>query len=393
MAIIVCTECGKRFSDKAASCPECGCPTADIIKRFNSTARAKEVGLKARKAIFAEVDKAKQMADSANKMFDRRNDAIQSETSRSIDLFSEDAASRAIGIIAKAKRACDDLYASLQALVTEVDSVCRPYLADNPGADAIKAVADLITSLNDDSEIENSGAMTFDGTYIGDASAATYMPGVQARMIQKFWESQYLSTPEGIAAEAKKRKATEENRRKREIEKKKQEERKAAAKSHMDKVVTECRAKVSLYQHTLEKECSSRLKQVLEKVTAYRDQLISEKADLEHELAGLGTFRMRERREKKAAIRQLDIRIAKLSDKGLFDAEKARQQQRVADAVKQYNDVIERYLNMRFPNRLSLKKPQYSWSRVPDTTLEDAKQASIPCPEPPDPSVAFDGKI
>lgn len=30
MAIIVCTECGKEFSNKAPACPECGCPTAAI---------------------------------------------------------------------------------------------------------------------------------------------------------------------------------------------------------------------------------------------------------------------------------------------------------------------------------------------------------------------------
>ncbi len=31
MALIVCPECGKNFSDRAPACPECGCPTADIV--------------------------------------------------------------------------------------------------------------------------------------------------------------------------------------------------------------------------------------------------------------------------------------------------------------------------------------------------------------------------
>lgn len=30
MALIRCSECGKEFSDKAASCPNCGCPTSDV---------------------------------------------------------------------------------------------------------------------------------------------------------------------------------------------------------------------------------------------------------------------------------------------------------------------------------------------------------------------------
>ena len=31
MALIVCPECGKNFSDRAPACPECGCPTSEII--------------------------------------------------------------------------------------------------------------------------------------------------------------------------------------------------------------------------------------------------------------------------------------------------------------------------------------------------------------------------
>lgn len=30
MALIICTECGKEFSDKADACPNCGCPTQEI---------------------------------------------------------------------------------------------------------------------------------------------------------------------------------------------------------------------------------------------------------------------------------------------------------------------------------------------------------------------------
>lgn len=32
MALIICPECGKEFSDKAPACPNCGCPTSEIQK-------------------------------------------------------------------------------------------------------------------------------------------------------------------------------------------------------------------------------------------------------------------------------------------------------------------------------------------------------------------------
>ena len=33
MALIICSECGKEFSDKAVACPNCGCPTEETIKQ------------------------------------------------------------------------------------------------------------------------------------------------------------------------------------------------------------------------------------------------------------------------------------------------------------------------------------------------------------------------
>ena len=33
MALIICSECGKEFSDKAAACPNCGCPTEEVIQQ------------------------------------------------------------------------------------------------------------------------------------------------------------------------------------------------------------------------------------------------------------------------------------------------------------------------------------------------------------------------
>lgn len=35
MALIICSECGKEFSDKALACPNCGCPIEEVIVTFN----------------------------------------------------------------------------------------------------------------------------------------------------------------------------------------------------------------------------------------------------------------------------------------------------------------------------------------------------------------------
>lgn len=36
MALIICPECGKNFSDRAPACPECGCPTSEIVGSSSS---------------------------------------------------------------------------------------------------------------------------------------------------------------------------------------------------------------------------------------------------------------------------------------------------------------------------------------------------------------------
>lgn len=49
MSLITCSECGKEFSDKAAACPNCGCPTESMIhsdvavRRFDDVFSANKV--------------------------------------------------------------------------------------------------------------------------------------------------------------------------------------------------------------------------------------------------------------------------------------------------------------------------------------------------------------
>lgn len=43
MALITCTECGKEFSDKALSCPNCGCPTSEMYSNNIQQEKTNEV--------------------------------------------------------------------------------------------------------------------------------------------------------------------------------------------------------------------------------------------------------------------------------------------------------------------------------------------------------------
>ena len=76
MALIVCTECGKKFSDKAVSCPECGCPTEYVLNNNTSEEyieKKKQNVKHATELIIEYVEKAKQEAKEADELFESRN--------------------------------------------------------------------------------------------------------------------------------------------------------------------------------------------------------------------------------------------------------------------------------------------------------------------------------
>lgn len=41
MSLITCPECGKEISDKAAACPNCGCPNTKAIHKPEGTSKQK----------------------------------------------------------------------------------------------------------------------------------------------------------------------------------------------------------------------------------------------------------------------------------------------------------------------------------------------------------------
>lgn len=55
MALIECPDCGRKVSDRAASCPDCACPVAEVMAEEREEQRRREV-LESRKALEREVD-------------------------------------------------------------------------------------------------------------------------------------------------------------------------------------------------------------------------------------------------------------------------------------------------------------------------------------------------
>ena len=190
MALIKCTECGKEFSDKAAACPNCGCPISEIIKG-NITPEEQK---KAAEQIFAAVERTLDRARKAGARFELES-VFTKELAKGLDCnpnwkFGKD---NIRTIVTDAVKTCDALYGTYQGLIPKLDAECRPLLQNNPGAVAVRFVLGTIKWLNDESEIENNYAAHYEDIDLGTLVRAKYLPSEANKMIQAIWQTEYLN--------------------------------------------------------------------------------------------------------------------------------------------------------------------------------------------------------
>lgn len=148
--------------------------------------------------MLAAVRSTKESAKRAEQEYDRRADRLQEKASQNINLFGGSAVSQVADIAQESRSICDTLYATYQTLVRMLDSQCRPLLDQNPDYTAVRAVRDLIKWLNDESEIQNNFTASLNAYNLGDIAAVRYIPSMENKMIQTFWETSYQSLP-GVA--------------------------------------------------------------------------------------------------------------------------------------------------------------------------------------------------
>lgn len=127
---------------------------------------------------------------------------VGNKTETEIDLDGGHAVSRVADIAASVRKASDRLYAACQAQIPLLDAECRPLLSQNPSTRAVKEVTALIQKLNRESEIGTTFRGNLNGMAFHDLVSVQYIPRLENKMIQSFWESTYADMP-GTAEEDK----------------------------------------------------------------------------------------------------------------------------------------------------------------------------------------------
>lgn len=145
------------------------------------------------------VTRAKKQAEKAMEDFDFDAARLQISSSSSIDLFGGTATSQVADIATDVRRVCDKLYATLQMLVKLVDEECKPLLNQQLSMSAVKKVADLIKWLNSESEIGANFGASVNSKNLGTMVSGRYIPTMEAKMIQSYWETKYNTWTEWFA--------------------------------------------------------------------------------------------------------------------------------------------------------------------------------------------------
>ena len=279
------------------------------------------------------VRSAKESASRAGQEYDRAANMLQIKAQSNIDLFGGSAVSQVADIANESRKICDALYATYQMLVNMLDEECRPLLEQNPEIVAVREVRDLIKWLNNESEIENNFSASLNSQDLGRVVSGRYIPSIENKMIQSYWENKYHMWPGRAEAEEAERRKKEEAEA---IEKRKKAEQaeksKQSAKeeyllkmSIYEKEYAEWQLKVEAIQKRRSDEVETRLtaiqtvkkcqieKSYAESMGHYNTQkndCIAKMEDAQAQLATLGSGRFFKKMTARKIIRRMEKQIS-----------------------------------------------------------------------------------
>ena len=313
------------------------------------------------------INRIREEAERAERNFDRASEEIQRKASGRIDLFGGTATRDVVSIASDVRYACDTLYSSLQTLIIRLDEEMRPLLPQGLSAKNIKEVTKLIKWLNEESEIENNFTASFNNQDLGHVASGKYIPSIENRMRESYWEDRYNSTPE--AEEEKRRRAEQEALQQKRLEEKKQREKlekqkaqeeekrkqeqfeqnKKRAMENWQSVKNEADGLFAAYKQALKEDFANK-KQILRKdvQNAILD-LQNEKDAAEKTLASLGIFKFSEKKRLREKIEKLEENIGKLSSGSYMESALANRKNTMEVYLNSYRKKLDEYMKARFP--------------------------------------------
>jgi len=308
------------------------------------------------------VEAAKASARKAESTYSAGVSKINRLASQQIRLGVGTAVSQVSDIASTVRRVNDDYFAAFQTLVAMLDSQCRPLLAYNPEVFAIREVRDTIKWLNDESEIKTTFSASVNDSSRGDVAAVSYVPTMENKMIQKFWETVYDTHPgkdkfeQAERQKAQMQKESIENRVKAENDayKKSYETALAAWSEKRAEIQKKREAEVKRELEQLKKDrkqdIEKRYAQSLKNGQNHKTFCENKKKGHERALAKLGFFNFAKKREAKEGIKISICGIAE-AERMIETAERVYQKETAElDAwIRAQKAVLEEKVRKKYP--------------------------------------------
>ncbi len=264
--------------------------------------------------------------------------------------YSLDDIGSAVDMLAKAKAACDKLYATYEAGVRTVDQLCRPLIGTIPASDIAEICTLISEMLEEASGIEAVGHIQYDSAEIGQG-IGRYTASIEARTIEAFWKNTYNSTDEG-AAVAKRIAENKERDRKLKENQKERFEKLMVAFANEEEVerilLAERASMIAAYKKQIEAVLCKRLKkseleknQETEKQT---EELRKKKLAEQEALDRLGFFKFSEKKLQREKILSIDQEMEKAKENNNVDDKKSEMETISEMEISKYRDMLDRYL-------------------------------------------------
>ena len=278
------------------------------------------------------VQSAKENAARYEQEYARKASDLQYDAARDIGLFDHDAVSRVADIASSARKICDELYAAYQTLIRVLDEDCRPLLAQQPHYRAVREVCELIERLNSESEIENNFTASFNDHRLGDVASGRYIPSMECKMIESYWQTKCASWPgkeEAVEAERRVddlvRQAEKKIRDRNQVRIDQYYAERAQWQTECDRIRKQCAAEVNERVQNVQSGLQQAAKEAYDTAVQQHQQTLAQanalKARATAALEALGLFQAAEKKEQKAIIERA-IAMAAHANAGIAAAKK-----------------------------------------------------------------------
>jgi len=316
--------------------------------------------------IFSAVESAQREFKQAQRTFSQKGDDLtRRANSTSIHISSAGAyeADKLRSLVKEGVQLSKDYFVKCETLVGMLDEICRPLLAQKPSAQAVGAVASLISEIVKDlDETRVSYNVNLNGSHLGSTETDAFKPSIVSRVIAEFWNHEYRTMPgyfeeeQRRKDEAKKEKQREQNSKLASAQTEKELQNKvnaalAAQKSdpkHRKALKEKCENEAKAYKESAERALESLIAELPSHREKERKALEKRAETLRAEMKGKDRKTKAEYEKK---LRAVEDEMTVIGTEQYIEKQKAFCRKKTEEDISAYKEELDRFYERSFAQK------------------------------------------